>query len=459
MLLALTLTALLSAPRAPADAELVTHVPRLDGLSTLLPFFDAAGARAALLRPATWRAEAHPLLEFDVTDATSLEAAGIDARASLTVSRAGGASISCVTLKDVKRYVERCGDRLRRLGDVTSRVEGGVTIVGARDPLNRVLGGYVLRGAESCAAVAHGGTLEKQLPALAKTLAKTASGPGFALAQGLPGVAQVVVPKGGPIGALTLSGDGLTLTANAKAKGLTVAPLSGAGTSPFAQLAPPGLAVVRARLSPMALAPVLTQVVGALPNAGSLAPLVEQAAPLLTGNVALYAARVKVTRGLRTREARYFAVRHVLLAEVKDPAAAKALVDAVKPGALTSRDGTIELGLSGKTLYLSNDTAARDAALGALEGASGAQAHAGEAVVDPRRLAEALAQVPLLEALQAPELAALVAAATELGPLLLASKRVEGWVDAAGPGQHRAQATWQLDEAKLPGTGRSPSAP
>lgn len=452
MLLALTVTALLSTPRAPADAALVTYVPTLNALSSLLPFFDAAGTRSALLRPSGWRAEAHPVLEFDVTDAASLEAAGIDPKSSLSVSRLGDSSVSCVTLKDVKRYVERSKERLARLGDVSTKQEGAVTVVGARDPLNRVLAGYVLQGSESCAVAGHGRTVEKQLPELAKALGKAAKGPGFSLAQGLPGAAQVVVPRGSPFGALTLVGDGLTLTANAKAKGLPVAPLAGAGSSPFAKLEPAGLAVVRARLAPSSLAPVLEQVLREVPNARPLLPLVAQAAPLLTGNVALYAAKVKVTQGLRSREARYFAVKHVLLAEVKDAAAVQALLDAAKLSALSSREGTVELGLSGTTLYLANDTAARDAALKALGGAAGKQAHAGEAVVDPRLVADGLSQVPLLEVLQAPELAGLVAAATELGPLLLASKRVSGWLDPAGPGQHRAQATWQLDAEKFPAT-------
>jgi hypothetical protein len=459
MLLALTVVALVSAPRAPADAALVTYVPALDALSTLLPFFEAAGTHSALLRPSSWRAQAHPVLEFDVTDVASLQAAGIDSRSSLTVSWLGDSSVSCVTLEDVKRYVERSKERLARLGEVSVKQEGGVTVVGARDPLGRVLAGYVLQGNESCAITGHGRTVEQQLPELAKALGKAAKGPGFTLAQGLPGAAQVVVPKGSPFGALSLVGDGLALTVNAKTKGLPLAQLAGAGTSPYAKFAPAGLAVMRARLSPRSLAPVLEQVLRDVPNARPLLPLVSQAAPFLTGNVALYAAKVKVTQGLRTREARYLAVKHVFFAEVKDAAAVQALLDAAKPSAPSSREGTLEVGLSGTTLYFANDTEARDAGLAALAGAAGRQAHALEAVVDPRLVAEGLSQVPLLEVLQAPELAGLVAAATELGPLLLASKRVSGWVDPAGAGQHRAQATWQLDAAPFPATGTARPTP
>lgn len=452
MVLALAVTALLSAPRAPAEASVVTYVPKLDALPALLPFFTAAGSRSTLFRPEGWRDQAHPVLEFDVTDKASLEAAGVDPASSLTVSRLGERSVSCVALKDVKRFTQASQERLERLGEVYTKQEGGVTTVGARDPLNRVLAGYVLDGDESCAMTGHGLSVEKQLPELAKVLGKSAKGPGFALAQGLSGVAQVVVPKGAQHGALTLSADGLTLIADAKAKGLPLAALAGGGTSPYAKLSAPGLAVVRARLARPALGPVLEQVLRQVPGGKALSPLSARVAPLLTGNVALFAARVKVTQGLRTKEARYFAVKHVLLAEVSDAAAVQALLGGLDAAALASRAGKLEVGLAGTTLYLANDAAAKDAALKALEGAAGKQAHAGEAVVDPKLLADGLAQVPLLEALQAPELAGLVAAATELGPLLLASTRVSGWLDPAGVGTHRGQAAWELDAAKFPGT-------
>ncbi|MEW5743680.1 MAG: hypothetical protein AB1938_32510 [Myxococcota bacterium] len=450
MWLAMTLTAVLATPRAPADAELVTYVPKLDALPSVLPFFTAAGSRSVLLRPEGWRGQAHPVLEFDVTDKASLEAAGVDPSASLTVSRLGERSVSCVSLKDVKRFSELSQQRLARLGDVFTKQDGAVTTVGARDPLNRVLAGYVLSGTESCAVAGHGLSVEKQLPELVKLLGKSAKGPGFVMAQGLGGVAQVVVPKGAQLGAVTLTGDGLKLLADAKVKGLPLATLVGGGASPYAKLAPPGLAVVRARLAKPALGPVLEQVLRQVPGGKALSPLAQQVAPLLTGNVALFASRVKVTQGLRSPEARYFAVKHVVLAEVSDAAAVKALLGGLDATALSSRGGKLEVGLSGTTLYLANDAGAKDTALQALEGAAGKQAHAGEAVVDPKLLADGLSQVPLLEALQAPELAGLVAAATELGPLLLASTRVEGWVDPAGVGTHRGQAVWQLDAGKFP---------
>jgi hypothetical protein len=67
------------------------------------------------------------------------------------------------------------------------------------------------------------------------------------------------------------------------------------------------------------------------------------------------------------------------------------------------------------------------------------------------QVARALAQVPLLEAVQTAELAGLVAASAELGPLLLASDSVAGWLESTGPGAHRGQLTWALSPAKFSG--------
>lgn len=97
-------------------------------------------------------------------------------------------------------------------------------------------------------------------------------------------------------------------------------------------------------------------------------------------------------------------------------------------------------------MVLSNDAEVKGRMLRALEGAAGKQAHGLEFVAAPTQVAQGLAQVPLLEALQAPELAGLVAVSSELGPLL-ASERVAGSVEA-GPVQ-RAQLTWALNPSKF----------
>lgn len=97
-------------------------------------------------------------------------------------------------------------------------------------------------------------------------------------------------------------------------------------------------------------------------------------------------------------------------------------------------------------MWLSNDAAAREVALRALPAKASAQAHAGEATVDPALLARALSQVPLSEAVQNAELAGLLAASAELGPLLVGSEKIAGWVDGAGAQGHRAQLWWVLKQ-------------
>ncbi len=51
MFFSLLLISVLAAPKAPADAEVVAYLPKLDAVSQLVPFFTAAGSRAVLLRP------------------------------------------------------------------------------------------------------------------------------------------------------------------------------------------------------------------------------------------------------------------------------------------------------------------------------------------------------------------------------------------------------------------------
>ncbi len=442
--LSLLLALLVTAPRAPADAEVAMYVPRLDAVGTVMPFFTRAGARSAILRPSSWREEAHPLLKVDVTSAQSLAAAGLDATKSLTVARRGPFSISCYAVADAKVHAAQSDERLARLGEVKAQTVGGVAVKSAVDPLGRALAAYAVKGAEACALTGYGQTVEKELPGLAKLLgANAAALPGFKTAAELPGAAYLVKPDGPARGAVGLLGDGLTLKLEAKARGLPLGTLAGPGPSPFAGLAPGGLLTLRLRVEKAQLPLVIDELARRVPGGAALSGPARQLAPALTGNLALVVHQVKVQGTLRTAEARFFAVKLALLAETTDPAAAQAAVDGLG-GALQLERGKLEAGVQGHVVWLANDAAAKDAALAAVPEKPGKQAHAGEVVVDPALLARALGQVPLLEAVQSPELAGLVAASAELGPLLLASEKVHGWLDPAGPLTQRAQLTWVL---------------
>lgn len=457
MTLALLAALALAAPRAPADAELSVYVPRLEAIDQVLPFFDTAGARSAVLRPASWREEAHPLLKVDVTSRESLTRAGIDPAGSLTVTRKGVFSIACVALADVKKHQAACDERLKRLGELSTQTAGGVTTRSAKDQLGRVQAAYALKGNEACAISGFGNTVDKELPGLAKLLGATAAGlPGFKLAAELPGAAAFVWPDGRQPGAIALSTGGLTLTLDGKAKGLPLLQLAGAGASPYAQLAPPGLLTLRLRVAKASVPALLEQVTRQLPNGGALGPAAAALAPLLTGNTALYVQVVKVTSGLRSAEQRFFALRLVLLAETSDPAQAKAALDAVDAAKLATRLGGLEVGVQGSTVWLSNDPAAREVALEALPAKAAAQAHAGEVTVDPALLAKGLSQVPLSEAVQNAELAGLLGVSAELGPLLVGSEKITGWLDGAGAQAHRAQLTWVLKQPPAADAGVAP---
>lgn len=432
--------------RAVDGAELVVVLPRLDALVQTAPFMALGQDKSTFLRAATYRDVTHPLVSLDVFDPAAARALGVDVERPFTLSSRGDVSVSCHSLADAGVYDKAVGEKLNRLGEVKSVEVSGVTVHSAKDSLGRVLAASIRKGAEACAVTGHGQTLEPELPKLAKLLTKAASGPGLALTKDLKGQARLVVPSGKQHGGLALAAEGLTLKATAKAKGLPLATLAPPGPSPFAKLTVPGLAVLRLRLTPEALVPVLRQSFRQMPKGEALLPVAEQLAPELSGNVAVVATRVKVAHGLKSPAARFYAVKFALLAELNEGARekAKALVASVDPKQLAVREGGLLTGLSGDVVFLANDAAAKDAALAALPKAKGAQAHAAELVVDPKQLAQGLAQVPLLEAVQVPMLAGLLAASTELGPLLTISEKIEGSLDPVGADVQRGELSWTL---------------
>jgi hypothetical protein len=459
MSLSLLLISVLAAPKAPTDSEMMVYLPKVDAVSQLLPFFNAAGSRAPLLRPESWRSQAHPLIEVDVTSKEALALVGIDSTTSLSNSRLGDTEVACVTISDVDKYRKAADAKLARLGEVFEKVENGVSVYATRDALGRVLAAYAVQGRDSCAISGHGRSVEKQLKLLAQTVQKPVTGPGVTFASKVPGVIQVLAPNGSQHGVVSLNAKDLVLTADAKAKGLPLAQLAGGGASPLGGFAANGMVVIRARVAKTQVPSLVEAAVKQFPGGAALLPIAREAAPLFTGNAALLLSHAKVTTGLRTREARFFALRSALIAEVSDPAAADALISKLDSKMLAFREGTISVTLEGSMLIVSNDPEVRAKAMTALKSAAGKQVHGVEFEVDPKLVAKALQQVPLLEAVQTPELAGLVAAGTELGPLLLASEKVSGWLDSAIGGVHTSQLVWRLEAAKFaPDAGVPPDA-
>ncbi len=437
-------------PRALPDAELVLFSPRLERVADTLPFFNAAGTRVALLRPQSWREFTHPIVQFDPTSESSMKTAGIDPTGGLTVSRLGDLEVACVGLSDVKAYEAACETTLKSQGVVTRKTIDGVAVVSTKDQLNRVLLAYAIKGKLSCAATNHGVTLEKVLPQLAKLVASTKppQGAGYKAATEMPGVFSVIRPNGSPAGAASLSTKGLTSTLDAQVGGLVSALATKGGTSPFAASAPQGLGVIKLRLTRAGVGEAIDVFLRRIPGGNALQAPVQAVAPLMTGNVLVFIHRVEVTNGLGTAEARFRALKMAVLVETTNGDAAKTALESVVEKQALRKFG-VQLGVSGATAYLSNDENALNAALAAVPETGSKQGHALELRVDPAMLARGLSQVSLVDAISNPALAGLLGAGAELGPLLLASETVTGWVDPMAGGAHKAQLTWPLKAQKF----------
>ncbi len=433
-------------------------MPRLDDAAQMIPFLDAAAQRAGLLRREGWRNEVHPLLRLDVTRRESLLDSGLDPLGSGTLSYRADLSFSCVSLGDVKKYEAACAERLKTLGVPWRKEVDGVTVVGAKDSLGRVLAGYVLKGKESCAVGGGGNTVEKPLLELGKVLGKLPVAAMWKSAQALPGQA-VFVSGSGVVG---VKGNGLVLTQEFKSSRYPVAKLAGAGPSPYAGASLDGLLGARIRVEPSQVGLVLAQILGML---GQLCPTCDRAmltdtatalGSTLSGNALVLVQQVKVKGTLRTFAGRFFAAQMTMLAEASDPKAAREALEnlAQLKGArpledgegysLQLREGEVSLGVRGNHFYFSNDRAVLEAAVKAVPPTAGKQPHGAEFAVDPQRLARAMSQVPLMDVLAVPELAGVLAASAEGGPLLLASESMVGYADTEVASLVRGQLVWTL---------------
>jgi hypothetical protein len=453
-MLALILCSLIQAggPRGPADFDQVIYLPRLDKAPQFSEFLKVGGERSVLLRSENWRESVHPLLRFDVTRPETAREVGIDETQPLTLIIRKELEVSCVTLKSAERFNAACADRLKVLGTPFKKTEAGVITFGVRDALDRVLVGYVIKGNESCAARMQGKSVEKSLEEIGKWLGKPPAGATWKLLGTLPGVGYLLTQKG----VMAMNADGLTASATARGE-LPLAGLAGAGTSPYGSFTMPGLAVVKVRADPTAPGPLLDELALRLVT---LCPACEPApfkaaaralAPTLSGAAVMVVARVKVTGSLRTAAGRFFAVRSAVFAEAQAPAEAQkaimqlAQVRGAKPledgsgVSLLLNEGEVRFGVRGTHVFASNDPTVLEAAYRALPPSPGPMAHGAELVVDPKLLAQGLAQVPLLDAVQSTELAGALAAGAELGPLLLATERINGWADS-----QRASISWKL---------------
>jgi hypothetical protein len=463
LVLAATLAAA-PAPRAATASETIVHIPRLDALQGLTTFLERAGQHAALMRPAVWFAELHPLLSLDPRQPDTLTSAGLDPAGALTVSVRRGGRISCTRLKDPKAFQEQAAARLASLGSkapVKPGTSGGVTTVSL--PLESGgRAGYALKGQEACAFHTVGGDLveageEKLLLKEASRLVGKAPRADARLTQ-VSGALYVLLPGHGTV--VGLDGDGTQLRLEGTATALPLPPFQASGTSPYGTMKPEGLLFSRVRVAPAGVAQAvgsvrasLQQVCPSCPPA-EVATLARAVAERLTGHVLLVVDSVKSRPNLRSPEGRFFAPRQALAAEVTDAAAMKAALAPLArfPGAQVLEDGyalevkggTVLLRQKGRHLLVGNDEAVTRSLAQALLPEGGKQPHAVDFTVDPKRLARGLNQVSLMDVVNDQQLAGLFAIGLELGPLLAQSERISGWLDSASGGAHRFSSTWTL---------------
>ncbi|AKJ00702.1 hypothetical protein ATI61_120101 [Archangium gephyra] len=454
------------APRAATASATVVHIPRLDAIQGVTAFLDRAGQHAALLRPIVWYAELHPWLSLDPSQPEALAGLGIDPSGPVTVSLRANGRISCTRLKDPKLFQDKAAGVLvsgSGKTEVKPTTSGGVTTVS----IPRESGGhagYALKGQEVCAFATTGGGFvdDGQGAAMVKEASRLvgkAPKPDARLGQ-LPGSVYVLLPGRGMV--VGMEGSATELRLEGTATQLPLPPFQTTGTSPYGTMKSEGMLFSRARVAPA----------GVEQAVGSVRALVQQACPAcppaevssvaravserLTGNVLVMVDSVRSRPNLRTREGRFFAPRQAVAAEVTDAAAMKtALAPVAKfPGvkpledgyALDVKGGTLFVRLKGKQLVMGNDEAVAQSLLGAVPQTGAKLPHAVDFTVDPKRLANGLNQVSLMDVVSDQQLAGLFTVGLELGPLLARSERISGWLDSTGGG-HRFSTLWTLPAA------------
>lgn len=447
------------APRAAASAQTVVHVPKLDALSGLSSFLTRAGTHAALLRPEAWRAELHPFFVLDPTKPETLSAVGLDPAGPATLSLRQDGRVSCMRVADAKTFQAKAAEAIASAGGEAAKpvTSKGVTTVNTKRAAGGSMG-YALKGKEVCSF----GATELGGSALAKEAAKLV---GKAPAQDarlgkVPGVAYFA--SGGTV--VGLDGTGSVLKVEGTAVKLPLPPLQPRGASPYGTTKLDGMLFSRAAVAPAGVTESVGSMGATLQAVCPTCPkeqvqaMAAAVAKQLTGQMLVNMDNVQVRGSLRTPEARFFAVRQALAAEVTDAAAVKSALAPLSgfPGAsavedgwvLAVKGGSVFVRLKGKQLVVGNDEAVTQATVAALTDTGGKLERAADFSLDPKRLARGLQQVSLGDVLADEQLAALFAISSELGPLLARSERITGWMESAPGNAHRFSLTWTLPESQ-----------
>src|SRR5260370_24688991 len=302
-------------PRAPAEADLIIHIPRLDQLAGLVAFFDAAGKRSPLLRPSSWRSEFHPLIEVDIARAESIVGSGIAPTASATLSFLGRDRLTCMTLADVKSFEARVSQKLGLLGEGWTSRANGAALHGATSG-GRVTAGYAIRGRGVC-AVSSEANGEALLKDAAKLLDTAPHSNRWAAPQSVPGSLYLVLRHF----TFGLNGSRSKLSLSGRATGITFPRFEPAQASPYADLTSSGLLFMRAHLEKASRAELASsflwdgRVICPQCDERELHQFIDAVVEDLTGNVALRVDAAQLTGPFKTPLPRDFAFKHAYLAE------------------------------------------------------------------------------------------------------------------------------------------------
>ncbi|MFT3839884.1 MAG: hypothetical protein QM723_23055 [Myxococcaceae bacterium] len=429
---------------------------RLDSLQSFGSFMDRAAEKNVLFRRDSWREVIHPLVSVDFTRPETMTEVGIDPKGSGSYWTQGPLTVMCVELSDPKKFEEKAKAKLKVYGSDWSMKSSGLQFIGAKDAIDRVQAAYVIKGKLSCSAAAPGQSIEKAIPELAKVIASGASAKGF----GAKG--ELVIRSGAVLAGLHASG--LTVEADLRSAGLELGKI-GAGSSPYADAKAPGLALMKLHIEPGQLAHLDKSAVAMIAQSLSLpSQVVQQTATTmgehLSGNLMMLVSRVQVNGSLRTAAGRFSSMRQAWVAEAKSAADAEELKKmlAATPGAVADGEGWslrtgVRAGVQGVHVWFSNDPDTLKTLMGAIPEKPGAQKHGLELELDPKLLAKALSQVPLLDAVSDPNLAGLLAASSEAGPLLLITQRLALTADGEN-GSHTGHLVWTLAPSATTDAGR-----
>ncbi len=427
-----------SAPLVLPRADSVMVIGDLTKIDSTVEFLNRAGRYSALFRPQPWGSQMVALLEVDVTNPKALEAVGIDQTGWVTRSARSGATVSCFRVLDEAKLMGAVSAKLERLGTVSARKADTVKSLLATDALDRILGAISLQGSNACIAEAVGVSLKQTLPDIDKLL-KAPQAKDANLTR-TPFAANFKMGDHSALLALQAK-EGQAIV-DGKISGLRLPVFAGPGSSPFGATKSAGLATVAIRLDASHMGPFVSAFFATVPGGASFQKTARALTPLLTGNALLLVERLEVKGPLRTERQRFFALKFALLAEVNDLVKAKEVANGLPQRELSFAEGKVSAGVNERFAYFSNDPAALKAVLGAAT--AGTQLHSVEGFASGPLVARGLAQIPLLEVLQTPQLAALVGAGAELGSLLSHSSQIQWSAEKVEP-RHIVQLRWSLD--------------